>query len=127
MAYDIFHNYFENYSEVDPDWALVATKTVEDADGFQTEYTWYTDGDRHICIFGDTDLYSPSSCEPDAEFDDEAAAKEWFDNYTGFRDPSSLDDDLDEAPATSANLPAAKVTTAPTKIIDAENRSLRDR
>lgn len=95
MAYDIFHNYnfetgkmmVENYfDDPNPDWALVSCKSVEDSDGFITDYCWYTDGDKHIFMFGDSDLYEPNEDYADWVCETEEEAKEWFDNYEGFKE-----------------------------------------
>lgn len=68
------------------DGVMVDHKMVQDADGFWTDYTLYTDGgERWYCVFGDQDLYGPDS-EPDYETDDEYGAYEWFDCYTGLVD-----------------------------------------
>lgn len=71
-------------------WTEVETKQVRDSDGFMTDYTWYTDGDEHICIFGDKDLYLPGEVTPDIDgFYGEAGAKamsDWFNNYNGFEE-----------------------------------------
>ena len=77
------------------DWEEMESKQVEDSDGFMTDYTWYVkdneDGsETHVMIFGDQNLYTPMNSEPDAEFDGEEVAREWFDNYKGFAE------DLDE-------------------------------
>ena len=89
MAYDIFHNYdFENgkvnIDTPDFDWALVSCKTVMDSDGFNTEYCWYTNGDKHIFMFGDSDLVEPDEDYADWVCETEQEAKDWFNNYTGF-------------------------------------------
>lgn len=81
-AYDKYMDANE-YSEA---WELVSRKEVADSDGFMTEYSWYTDGDVHIFIFGDSDVYTPDNTEPDRECDNEKEAQEWFDNYEGFVD-----------------------------------------
>ena len=80
---------------LDP-WEEMESKQVEDSDGFMTDYTWYVkdndDGsETHVMIFGDKDLYTPMNSEPDAEFDGEDVAREWFNAYNGF-----AEDDLDE-------------------------------
>ena len=73
------------------EWTFVDSKTVEDSDGFTTDYSWYRNSSgHHVMIFGDTELYSPEDTEPDAEFDSEDRAKEWFDTYEGFAE----DDDF---------------------------------
>lgn len=79
------------------DWEYVDSKEVKDSDGFMTEYTWYkrllpSSEERHIFIFGDSDIYGPEDSYADAEFDSYDLAKEWFDNYKGF-----AEDDLDES------------------------------
>ena len=81
------------------DWEEVDSKQVKDRDGFMTDYTWYVkyneDGSEeiHAMIFGDKDAYTPENSEPDAEFDSEERAEEWFDNYNGFAE--DLDESLD--------------------------------
>ena len=104
-----FQKYFEYFDEcranqfadddsIDTDlgpWEEMESKQVEDSDGFMTDYTWYVkdndDGsETHVMIFGDQDLYTPMNSEPDAEFDAEDTAREWFDSYKGFTE------DLDE-------------------------------
>lgn len=81
------------------EWQEVASKTVEDSDGFLTDYVWYTDGDRHVFIFGDSDIYRPEDGYFDWEVDivegKEAEAykeaQDWFNSYNGFAE------ELDEA------------------------------
>lgn len=73
------------------DWNEVASKSVKDADGFNTDYTWYTNGTNHIFIFGDKELYGPSDSSPDWECCNENEAKEWFDNYKGFEEAENLE------------------------------------
>ncbi len=75
-------------------WEEVAAKTVEDSDGFLTDYVWYTNGDKHVFIFGDSDIYRPEDEDFDWEIDvvegKEAEAykeaQDWFDSYNGFSD-----------------------------------------
>lgn len=82
----------ENFSN--REWQEVASKTVEDSDGFLTDYVWYTDGDRHVFVFGDSDIYRPEDGEFDWEIDivkgkeaeSDKEAQEWFDSYEGFAD-----------------------------------------
>ena len=94
--------------EVKPEsrWTEVDSKSVIDSDGFTTDYTWYTDGNEHICIFGDKDLYTPDNTTPDVDgFYGEEGAKamaDWFNSYRGF-DEDSEDDILTED--WSASLP----------------------
>ena len=54
---------FEEYD----DWVEVDSKSVEDSDGFMTDYTWYTNGKKHIFIFGDQDIYGPEDSDADWE------------------------------------------------------------
>lgn len=80
---------FVQDEEAQPTWEKVASKPVQDSDGFWTEYTWYKNADgHHIMIFGDTDLYTPENSSADWETDSEKEAQEWFDNYEGFDDGS---------------------------------------
>lgn len=76
----------ENLYDDVREWKLVETKPVEDEDGFETEYAWYTDGEKHIFMLGDTDLYEPDELYADHEADSEEEAIEWFDSYRGFNE-----------------------------------------
>lgn len=113
MSYDIFKHYgldkikdslTENIDYKQPDgqtWKQVATKQVMDSDGFMTDYTWYTNGDLHIFMFGDTDLVEPDEDYADWTCETEQEAQEWYDSYTGFESEEdhwdALNDDvLDE-------------------------------
>ena len=81
------------------EWEEVASKAVEDSDGFLTDYVWYTDGNKHVFIFGDSDIYRPEDGYFDWEIDivegKEAEAykeaQDWFNSYNGFAE------ELDEA------------------------------
>ena len=80
-------------------WEEIKSKQVEDSDGFMTDYTWYVkdndDGsETHVMIFGDQDLYTPMNSEPDAEFDGEQAAQEWFNAYNGFAEDDNLEESI---------------------------------
>lgn len=66
-------------------WQLVARKEVMDYDGFMTEYSMYTDGERYVMVFGDSDIYGPEE-ENDWETDSAEEAYEWFNNYSGFEE-----------------------------------------
>ena len=60
-------------------WTMIDKKDVQDSDGFWTEYCLYTDGERFVCVFGDSELYGPedeSSWDFETEYAEEA--KEWF-------------------------------------------------
>lgn len=93
-------NHFNDEDDIDlGDWEEMESKQVKDSDGFMTDYTWYVkdndDGsETHVMIFGDQDIYTPMNSEPDAEFDGEQAAQEWFDSYMGFED--ELDESYNE-------------------------------
>lgn len=83
-------------------WELVKTKQVLDADGFLTDYSWYTDGNKHICMFGDIDFTEPDEIYADYYTDTYKSAEEWFENYNGFEDTDEFeyldefDDELNE-------------------------------
>ena len=120
MAYDIFHSYglnkihdsfTENYDYKDSktDWELVKGKYVKDSDGFLTEYTWYTDGTKHIFMFGDSDIYTPDEDYADHIAESDSEAEEWFDSYNGFEEEEDPWEDFEEddvfkdAPSGNAN------------------------
>ncbi len=100
------------WTEEDPeadsnDWEEVASKNVFDSDGFLTDYVWYTNGNKHVFVFGDSDRYRPEDGDFDWEIDivkgKEAEgykeAQDWFNSYKGFEDESFDFDDvkLDES------------------------------
>lgn len=90
-------NYIQSgiYEETeDPKWICLDIKHVRDSDGMLTDYALYTteDEDKYICMFGDVDAYPPDEMYADAEFDSEAEALEWFEDYTG---PGDEDEDED--------------------------------
>lgn len=76
--------------EVADNYKKIKSKSVDDSDGFATDYTMYFDrtGNKYIFVFGDSDLYEndPNITEPDPDWecDTRAGADEWFDNYKGF-------------------------------------------
>ena len=76
-----------SYTELpDPEWQLVDSKNVVDSDGFITDYTlWHDDvNGAWCCVFGDAEVYTPFNSFPDAQFESEWEAREWFEDYTGF-------------------------------------------
>ena len=96
-------------TEEDPEegrFKRIASKSVQDSDGFYTDYTWYFDNEdrKHVFVFGDNDVYYPEDGYYDweVEGDDEQAqaeAQEWFDSYNGFEEDDyneSLKEDIDE-------------------------------
>lgn len=117
-AYDIFKSYglhkihdslTENLDYKDNDssrWELVRTKSVMDSDGFMTDYAWYTDGEKHIFMFGDTDITEPDEDYADWEAESETTAQEWFDSYKGFeedQDSYDFEEELDNDFTGNAN------------------------
>lgn len=93
-------DFVSEYGHEEGEWEEVASKQVEDSDGFMTDYVWYTDGFKHIFVFGDSEIYRPEDGYFDWEIDiikgKEAEsyreAQEWFDSYNGFAD--ALDEKL---------------------------------
>lgn len=82
------------------DFTFVASKSVEDSDGFMTDYTWYKASDgTNVFVFGDNDVYKPEDGYFDHICEDEQEAREWFDSYNGFLDVDkpSLSDQISEA------------------------------
>lgn len=75
-------------------WKELASKSVEDSDGFYTDYTLYTDGQTYICMFGDKNLYEPDASYADYETESEQDAWDWFNSYTGFADEEDEYDDI---------------------------------
>lgn len=108
MAYDIFrcygldkvHDSFtEDLDYKDNDagqWELVKTKTIPDSDGFMTEYAWYTNGTKHIFMFGDTDITEPDEDYADWEAESEKEASDWFSSYNGFAEEDDSWQNFDE-------------------------------
>ena len=74
------------------DWIELASKSVEDSDGFYTDYTLYTNGSTYICMFGDKEIYEPDESYADYETESEQDAWDWFNSYTGFADEEDEDD-----------------------------------
>ena len=86
------------------EWVFVKSKDVYDYDGFLTEYTLYksANGERYICMFGDSDVYGPDEDYADWEGDSYQEAMEWFDNYEGFAD-DDVYGAVEEEPVDEAN------------------------
>ena len=86
-VYPPSNEYINSAEESDvSDWKELASKSVEDSDGFYTDYTLYTDGQTYICMFGDKNLYEPDASYADYETESEQDAWDWFNSYTGFAD-----------------------------------------
>lgn len=68
------------------DWERLRSKSVKDSDGFMTDYTLYYNPyeNLYVCIFGDSEIYTPENSDPDFECETAKEAEEWFDSYTGF-------------------------------------------
>lgn len=64
-------------------WEFLGSKQVMDSDGFWTDYTLWVNHETgmYVCIFGDSDLYTPENSSPDFETDSEFEAYEWFNDY----------------------------------------------
>ena len=79
----------EEQIKQDSEWEEVASKVVEDTDGFMTDYVWYTNGDKHVFVFGDSEIYRPEDGDYDWEIEvidgKEAEAyreaQDWFNSY----------------------------------------------
>lgn len=80
----------EDHKEAE--WKRLLTKSVNDSDGFLTDYSmWYNDGEkRWVFIFGDSDLYDPTNTDPDWETENPEEARQWFLDYKGFEDDEDL-------------------------------------
>ena len=80
-------SYLEDNEWLDySDWVELASKSVEDSNGFITDYTLYTNGEAYVCIFGDKELYTPDTDDADFETENEQDAWDWYNSYTGFAD-----------------------------------------
>lgn len=64
-------------------WEFLGVKQVKDTDGFWTDYTLWVNHETgvYVCIFGDSDLYTPENSDPDFETESEFEAYEWFNDY----------------------------------------------
>lgn len=71
----------------------IASKSVPDSDGFNTDYTLYKDllNNKYVCVFGDKDIYKPEDENYDFETEYEQEAKDWFNSYEGFEDVDECD------------------------------------
>ena len=80
--------------EAEDRYEFVDTKSIQDSDGFYTDYTMYHDivEDRWVFVFGDRDLYRPEDEDFDWECESEEEAWDWFNDYQGLGD---LDEDFD--------------------------------
>lgn len=71
----------------------IASKSIPDSDGFNTDYTLYKDkvNNKYVCVFGDKDRYKPEDEDYDFETEYEQEAKDWFNSYAGFEDVDECD------------------------------------
>ena len=131
MSYDIFHKY--GFNKINDDnslnesfspctWSVVAQKSVPDFDGFYTDYVWYTNGEKHIFMFGDSDFITADPDYADWECETEAEAREWFDSYNGFDTEDEIERfEFDECTqSTSLNEAYNNLPTWFTEYIDKE-------
>lgn len=63
-------------------WQLVAKKEIISADGYKTEYAWYTDGKLHVFMLGEGAKPDPEWC--DWSEDTYEGAKKWYDQCNGW-------------------------------------------
>lgn len=71
----------------DDNYEYISSKSVQDSDGFYTDYTWYKRNDGvNVFVFGDRDIYKPADGYTDHEEENDDAAQEWFDSYNGFEE-----------------------------------------
>lgn len=76
-------------------WEEVDSKSVQDSDGFSTDYTLYKNNEgKYRCVFGDKDVYTPDE-DSDMDFDNEDEAREWFNSYEGLVE--SEDDEINSS------------------------------
>lgn len=86
---NLYGESMEESIKQDSEWEEVASKVVEDTDGFMTDYVWYTNGDKHVFVFGDSEIYRPEDGDYDWEIEvidgKEAEAyreaQDWFNSY----------------------------------------------
>ena len=78
----------ERYDKDVKSYKLINRKSIEDFDGFYTDYCLYSvefdNGDtEYECYFGDRDVYGPWNGDGlDFESDELNTALEWFYNYS---------------------------------------------
>lgn len=85
----------ESFLDDDDNYEFISSKSVLDSDGFYTDYTWYKNQDGlNVFVFGDSDIYKPADGYIDHEEEDDSAAQEWFDSYSGFEE-DIVDENLD--------------------------------
>ena len=91
-----------------------ASKSIQDADGFYTDYTMYfdTENEEYVFVFGDKDIYLPETEDFDWQCDSETEAWDWFNSYEGFEEdeycPSSTNGDY--SPSNPWNAPGMSIS-----------------
>lgn len=85
---------YDEYDEPGKGFTEIASKQVQDSDGFYTDYTMYRDIEtgEYVFVFGDRDMYTPESGGFDWSCDTEQEAWEWFNDYHGFGEDDDEDD-----------------------------------
>ncbi len=80
---DIEASYDEDDDAEYEPWEFIKSKDVRDSDGFMTEYSMYLlDDGTYGFVFGERDIYNPSTSYLDYVCDTKEEAINWFDNYT---------------------------------------------
>lgn len=76
----------------------IASKQVQDSDGFMTDYTMYRDTEtgEYVFVFGDKDIYTPEQGDFDWSCDEGEEAWDWFYDYTGFSEEDEGNDEYED-------------------------------
>lgn len=87
--------HYNEYDEPGKGFTEIASKQVQDSDGFYTDYTMYRDIEtgEYVFVFGDKYMYTPESGDFDWSCDTEQEAWEWFNDYHGFGEDEDDDED----------------------------------
>lgn len=74
-------NSYEEEEKVE--YEYIRSKSVQDSDGFMTDYTMYRQKgtDKYVFVYGDNDVYSADDGNFDYECEGETHANEWFNSY----------------------------------------------
>lgn len=94
---EILHEAYE--PELCDGYYRIDIKHIKDSDGFLTDYTWWynPETEKHVFVFGDSDMYGPADSDIDWEADSEETAKEWWDDYKGPYEDEDFDESLTES------------------------------
>lgn len=94
---EILHETYE--PELCDGYYRIDIKHIKDSDGFLTDYTWWynPETEKHVFVFGDSEMYGPADSDADWETDNEETAQEWWDNYVGPYDEEDFDESLNES------------------------------